>query len=118
MPSTTATATNVVRFPGARVSASPQREQKSFMDAVYSAGSMPVGADDRATKALSMRLQIFGFVQIDEVQPDGSARRLRPSEAVQASAARPWRVSKPSGLTGGASRRSGAGELAAVLMPA
>jgi hypothetical protein len=67
------------------------------MDAVYSAGSLTIGADDRATKAMATRLTIFGFVVIDELQSDGMARRLRPSEAFHASAALPWRVSKPSG---------------------
>lgn len=66
------------------------------MDAVYAAGSLPVAADDRATKMMATRLNIFGFVVIDEVQADGTARRLRPSEAFHASTAHPWRVSKPS----------------------
>ena len=65
------------------------------MDAVYAAGSLPIAADDRATKAMATRLTIFGFVVIDEIQADGSARRLRPSEAVRASMDRPWRVAKP-----------------------
>ena len=67
------------------------------MDAVYAAGSLPIEAGDRATKAMATRLTIFGFVVIDEVQIDGMARRLRPSEAFHASTALPWRVSKPSG---------------------
>jgi hypothetical protein len=67
------------------------------MDAVYAAGSLPINAGDRATKAMATRLNIFGFVVIDEVQADGSARRLRPSEAIHGCTARPWRVSKPSG---------------------
>lgn len=67
------------------------------MDAVYAAGSLPIPAEDRATKVMATRLTIFGFVVIDEVQADGSARRLRASEAIHASTARPWRVSKPSG---------------------
>jgi hypothetical protein len=66
------------------------------MDAVYAAGSLPIAADDRATKMMATRLTIFGFVVIDEVQLDGTARRLRPSEAIHASTVRPWRVSKPS----------------------
>jgi hypothetical protein len=45
---------------------------------------------------MAARLLLFGFVVIDEIEPDGVARRLRSSEAVQASLARPWRVSKPS----------------------
>lgn len=67
------------------------------MDAIYAAGSLPIAAGDRATKAMATRLMIFGFVVIDELQTGGAMRRLRPSEAIHASTARPWRVSKPSG---------------------
>ena len=67
------------------------------MDAVYAAGSLAVDAGDRATKVAATRLTIFGFVVIDEVQADGTARRLRPSEAYRASTSHPWRISKPSG---------------------
>jgi hypothetical protein len=67
------------------------------MDAVYAAGSLPIEAEDRATKAMATRLTIFGFVVIDEMQADGRLRRLRPSEAIHACTAWPWRVSKPSG---------------------
>jgi hypothetical protein len=88
--------TNVIRFPGGRASASPRRDQRSLMDAVYAAGSLPIDALDRATKAIATRLTIFGFVVLDEVQADGSVRRLRPSEAIHASTLHPWRISKPS----------------------
>jgi hypothetical protein len=88
--------TNVIRFPGSRFSASPRRDQRSLMDAVYSAGSLPIAAGDRSTKVMATRLTIFGFVVIDEIQADGTARRLRPSEAIHASTAHPWRISKPS----------------------
>ena len=97
MESRSSQPTNVIRFPGARSSANPRRDQKSLMDSVYSAGSLMIGADDRVTKAMATRLTIFGFVVIDEVQADGMRRRLRPSEAFHASTALPWRVSKPSG---------------------
>lgn len=96
MESRSSQPTNVIRFPGARSSANPRRDQKSLMDAVYAAGSLPIAADDRATKDMATRLNIFGFVVIDEVLSDGTARRLRPSEAFQSSALHPWRVSKPS----------------------
>ncbi len=66
------------------------------MDAVYAAGSLPIAADDRATKIVATRLTIFGFVVIDEVQADGTVRRLRPSEAFHAATDHPWRISKPS----------------------
>jgi hypothetical protein len=97
MESRSSQPTNVIRFPGTRSSASPRRDQKSLMDAVYAAGSLPIPADDRATKDMATRLHIFGFVVIDEVMPDGTARRLRPSESFQSSTLYPWRVSKPSG---------------------
>jgi hypothetical protein len=96
MESRSSQATNVIRFPGARSSANPQRDHKSLMDAVYAAGSLPIPADDRATKDMAKRLHIFGFVVIDEVLSDGTARRLRPSESFHASALHPWRVSRPS----------------------
>ncbi|WP_052954767.1 hypothetical protein [Microvirga vignae] len=96
MESRSSQPTNVIRFPGMRSLANPRRDQKSLMDAVYAAGSLPVSADDRATKDMATKLNIFGFVVIDEVLSDGTARRLRPSEAFQASTRHPWRVSKPS----------------------
>lgn len=96
MESRSSLPTNVIRFPGARSSANPRRDQKSLMDAVYAAGSLPISAGDRATKDMATRLNIFGFVVIDEVMSDGTARRLRPSEAFHASTLHPWRVSKPS----------------------
>lgn len=97
MESRSSQPTNVIRFPGARSSANPRHDQKSLMDAVYSAGSLTIGAGDRATKAMATRLTIFGFVVIDEIQVDGMGRRLRPSEAFHTCTALPWRVSKPSG---------------------
>jgi hypothetical protein len=97
MESRSSQSTNVIRFPGARSSANTRRDQRSLMDAVYAAGSLPIAAGDTATKVMATRLNIFGFVVIDEVQVDGTARRLRPSEAIHASTTHPWRVSKPSG---------------------
>lgn len=89
--------TNVVHFRAAKADAAPSSsDQRSLLDAVYASGSLALPADDRAGKQLAARLQIYGFVTLDEVEADGSARRLRPSEAVEASVARPWRVSKPS----------------------
>lgn len=93
---TASAATNVVRFRSPRSPAAPLLDQRTLMDAVYSAGSLPIAADDRTTKVMATRLSIFGFVVVDEIQPDGTARRLRPSEAIQTSLDRPWRVSKPS----------------------
>ena len=91
-----ASASNLIRFPGPRSLPAARRDQRSLMEAVYAAGSLPIAAADRATKDMATRLTIFGFVVIDEVQTDGTTRRLRPSEAIQASIAHPWRVSRPS----------------------
>jgi hypothetical protein len=53
---------------------------------------------------------VFGFVVIDEIRADGTLRRMRPSEAIEAATGRPWRVSKPSfsGLTVGIPDADGA----------
>ena len=87
---------NVVRFPGPKGTASCDRDQKGLLDIVYTSGAMVVAADDRATKTMAARLQVFGFVNIAEISMDGSARRLRPSETMSPSTARPWRLSRPS----------------------
>jgi hypothetical protein len=88
--------TNVVPFRSARRTASPRRDQKGLMEAIYSAGSLPLQAGDRESKMMAARLQVFGFVVIDEIQSDGTLRRLRPSESIEGRTGRPWRVSKPS----------------------
>jgi len=87
---------NVVAFRATRPQSHSRRDQKHLMEAVYTAGSLPVAADDRETKAMAARLQLFGFVVIVEITADGTARRLRSSEAMEASLARPWRILKPS----------------------
>jgi hypothetical protein len=96
MASPSTASANVIRFPGPRATASPQRDQKGLLDTVYTNGALVVAADDRETKALAARLQVFGFLNIAEVSMDGSLRRLRPSETVGTSSTRPWRLSRPS----------------------
>jgi hypothetical protein len=81
--------------PSPRVAAA-RRDQRSLMDTVYEAGSLPVAAGDRETKLLASRLLVYGFLTIDEVGEDGATRRLRPSEAVRAGRERPWRLSRAS----------------------
>ena len=87
---------NVIRFPGPKAASSPGREQRGLLDTVYTSGSLVIAADDRETKALASRLQVFGFLNIAEVNTDGSARKLRASEVSRLSTARPWRLSRPS----------------------
>ncbi|HEV2545678.1 MAG TPA: hypothetical protein VGU70_23280 [Methylobacterium sp.] len=69
-------------------------DQRSLMDAVYATGSLRVAAGDRETKLIASRLQVYGFLTIEEMGEDGSLRRLRPSEAIRARSERPWRLSK------------------------
>ncbi len=105
----TLSSANVVAFKGSRRTASPRRDQKGLMEAVYTAGSLPIQADDRETKTMASRLQIFGFVIIEQIEADGTLRKLRPSEAVETTATRPWRVSRPSigGLSAGCPEAGG-----------
>jgi hypothetical protein len=114
---TTGSSSNVVAFRQARPQSYSRRDQKNLMEAVYSAGSLPVLADDRATKAMAARLQLFGFVVIEEIDADGTARRLRASEAIDVSPARPWRVSKPSAGRKGIGAADASGYLAAGARP-
>lgn len=89
-------ATNVIRFPGPRAVPSERRDQRGLLDTVYTTGAIVVAADDRETKALASRLQVFGFLNVAEIERDGSARKLRPSEVAKLSTERPWRLSRPS----------------------
>ena len=71
-------------------------DQRALMDAVYATGTLAVAAGDRDTKLIASRLQVYGFLIVEEVAETGEARRLRPSEAIRAATERPWRVSKAS----------------------
>lgn len=71
-------------------------DQRALMDAVYATGTLSVAAGDRDTKLIASRLQVYGFLVVEEVTETGEHRRLRPSEAVRARTERPWRVSKAS----------------------
>ena len=85
---------NVVSFKS-RKAAAPQRPPKSLLEAVYSAGSLAVAADDQATRMAAALLGALGFFVIEEVQPDGTARRLERGEARLGSSSHPWRLLKP-----------------------
>ncbi len=69
-------------------------DQRALMDAVYASGTLAVAAGDRETKLIAARLQVYGFLSIEELAGDGDLRRLRPSEAIRARVDRPWRLSK------------------------
>jgi hypothetical protein len=70
-------------------------EQRALMDAVYATGSLIVAAGDRAGKLTASRLQVYGFLTVEEIGEDGAMRRLRPSEAIRARGEHAWRLSKP-----------------------
>ena len=72
------------------------------MEAVYSAGSLSIRADDMATKTAAVMLQALGFLLIEEILADGTPRRLSRGEARKA-LDRPWRLCKP-GFDGAAGR--------------
>ncbi|MBB3020463.1 hypothetical protein FHR70_003544 [Microvirga lupini] len=83
--------TNVVAFkPRTAVAHHP----KSLMERVYAAGSLPLRADDRATKAVAVMLQALGFLVIEEITADGATRQLQRGET-KGAMDRPWRLSKP-----------------------
>ncbi|MCJ2127831.1 hypothetical protein [Methylobacterium sp. E-045] len=69
-------------------------DQRALMDAVYASGTLAVAAGDRETKLIAARLQVYGFLTVEELGEDGALRRLRPSEAIRAQVDRPWRLSK------------------------
>ncbi|MCJ2033138.1 hypothetical protein [Methylobacterium sp. J-068] len=76
--------------------AARRSEQRALMDAVYATGSLTVAAGDRETKLIASRLQVYGFLLVEEIGADATPRRLRPSEAIRARTDCPWRLSKAS----------------------
>ena len=85
----------IVPFRSRQPAIAPHRHPRYLMDQVYASGSMPIPADDRQNKIVAALLQGMGLVLIDEIQPDGSARRLEPGEARVTRARGPWRIVKP-----------------------
>jgi len=84
--------TNVVAFKPRGPAA--QHHPKTLIERIYAAGSLPVRADDAATKMAARMLQRLGFLTIEEIAADGTLRPLGAGEARQAMD-RPWRLSKP-----------------------
>jgi hypothetical protein len=86
---------SVVPFRSRQPAVAPHRHPRYLMDMVYAAGSVAIPADDRQNKIVAALLQGMGLVLVEEVQPDGSARRLGTGEARVTKARGPWRVLKP-----------------------
>jgi hypothetical protein len=85
--------TNVVAFKP-RTTSVTQNHPKSLLERIYAAGSLPVRADDVATKTAAVMLQALGFLLIEEILADGTSRQLARGQARQAMD-RPWRLLKP-----------------------
>ena len=83
---------NVVAFKPRTPTA--QHHPKTLMERIYTAGSLPVRADDLATKTAAVMLQALGFLVIEEILADGTPRRLQRGEA-KGAMDRPWRLLKP-----------------------
>jgi hypothetical protein len=86
---------NIIRFRRARQPGQKSVEQRQLMEAVYTAGSLPVSADDLETKRIAALLQVLGFFSIHAVTPEGGLDMLRPSQTIHADDGRPWRLTKP-----------------------
>ncbi|HVL73222.1 MAG TPA: hypothetical protein VM434_15245 [Beijerinckiaceae bacterium] len=91
---------SIISFENRKAAASPRRDPKGLMEAVYAAGSLTVRGDDRPTKAVAAMLGALGFFVVEEIRADGSTRRLGPGDA-RGAAANPWRVSKADFAGGG-----------------
>ena len=83
---------NVVAFKPRTQTA--QHHPKTLMERIYSAGSLPVRADDLATKTAAVMLQALGFLAIEEILADGTPRPLQCGQTREAMH-RPWRLVKP-----------------------
>ncbi|MBF9235703.1 hypothetical protein [Microvirga alba] len=81
---------NVVAF-RPRKAADKQHQVQSLLERVYAAGSIPVRADDIATKTAAMMLEALGLLVIEQVLTDGTIDPVIRGQAT----GRPWRLSKP-----------------------
>jgi hypothetical protein len=75
-----------------RISPSRKAETAALLDQVGSAGTLEIAPRAFAARHAAAALHLMGFVDLEEVQPDGGARRLRPSEAREASPFLTWRI--------------------------
>lgn len=84
--------TNVVAFKPRQPAT--RHHPKTLMERIYAAGSLPVRADDAATKAAAAMLQALGLLVIEEILADGTPRPVARGQVRQVMD-RPWRLSKP-----------------------
>jgi hypothetical protein len=84
---------NVVAFKPRKAAIAPIHP-KSLLERIYAAGSLPIRADDIATKTAAVMLQALGFLVIEEILADGTPRAL-PRGQARLAMDRPWRLMKP-----------------------
>jgi hypothetical protein len=75
----------------------PEIERTALLDAVGAAGCVMIAPRAFAARHAAAALHLMGFVSLEEVQPDGAARRLKASEAMSATPLLPWRVARIGG---------------------
>ncbi len=90
--------TNVVGV-GARFAARRQRDPRRLMEQAYEAGSVPVAAEDGATRLVARLLAAMGLLTVAEIGADGTPVPITGA-AIRDSTA-PWRVSRPETGTAG-----------------
>jgi hypothetical protein len=78
--------------PFEKKSPSREAERAALLDAVSAAGRLDIVPRAFAARHAAAALHLMGFVSLEELQPDGSARRLRPSDAMNATPLLTWRV--------------------------
>lgn len=69
-------------------------ETTALLDAICSAGSIEIAPRAFAARHAAAALHLMGFVDVEEVAPDGASRRLKPSEVFKAAPFFTWRVSR------------------------
>jgi hypothetical protein len=79
--------------PFARRCVNRQAETAALLDQVSSGGCLEIVPRAFAARNAAAALHLMGFVNIDEVQPDGSQRRLKASDAQGAAPFLTWMVS-------------------------
>jgi hypothetical protein len=87
---------SVVPFPR-RSTFNRQAETAALLDAVGSAGSLEIVPRAFAARDAAAALHLMGFVHLEEMQPDGSVRRLSAHDARSAAPFLNWRVTRAMG---------------------
>jgi hypothetical protein len=80
--------------PFARRHTNRQAETAALLDQVSSGGCLEIVPRAFAARDAAAALHLMGFVAIDEIQPDGTQRRLKASDAQGSPPFLTWKVSR------------------------